>query len=343
MLLILYVFVNFCSKLLTAKTILPAHAFSRSLLLAAIANQKKPSLSDAMLKELQDRCPNLVEFSLMHLDTNTISAALLPPKAQQLSITSSHVPTGWYRAIPENNLMPDLCFLDLTGSSKTSNIDLKDLCSRKKIQTLKLNGCYRVTDEGCKTVAETLSGLTHLEISETQCTDLALHHISRNLGDLLHLDFSKCGKVTDGGVATVASLLKKLESLKMNRCYKIQEGGLKAVAENLKRLTVLEIADTACTDTVLGDICGNLTELQRLNLTRCGKVTDVEMVNVSRSLSKLQWLSLEQCTEVSDKSVEAFHLLTCLQYLNVNRTKVTNTARDELQAALKHCQIVLDN
>ena len=310
------------------------------LIFADVANWNKPSLSDAMLKELQERSPNLRQFGLMELSVANISAANLPPKLHHLSITQSLVPPGWFKPIVAQDLISELCYLDLSNSTKTSNADLKDLCSRKEIQTLKLGGCYRVTEEGLKVVAETLKGLRVLDISETQCTDLALHHISRNLSELTQLDMTKCGKVTDGGVATVAALLKKLEMLKLNGCCKVTDGALQAVAATLKRLTVLEISDTSCTDIGLEHICCNLTKLVHLDLSRCSKVTDTQVLNVAASLPELQWLSLKQCVDISDVSAVALSKLSCLQYLDLHGTKLSQTAAADLMAALKQCQVV---
>ena len=113
------------------------------------------------------------------------------------------------------------------------------LCSRPTITTLKLNGCYRITDEGFQAIAEQLKNLEVLCIRETECTDLAIHHISRNLKGLQHLDLTQCGRITDGAIGSIASSLHKLRWLSIAGCDKVTEDGIKQFS-NLKLLETLK-------------------------------------------------------------------------------------------------------
>merc|ERR1711976_320166 len=115
------------------------------------------------------------------VNLTNVSAEWLPKNLEEISVNSSLVPQGWFHVMSVKKLCPHLRSVDLSQSTKTNYQDLKDLSNYEELEVLKLNGCYRVTEEGLKSAAENLVNLHTLEIAETQCTDLALHHICRKL------------------------------------------------------------------------------------------------------------------------------------------------------------------
>ena len=168
----------------------------------------------------------------------------LPSGLTTLIITHSLVTPGWFQALTTNDsLLSELLYVDLSHSSKTSNTDIKHLCSRPSITTLKLNGCYRITDEGFQAIAEQLKNLKVLCIKETTCTDLAIHHICRSLKGLEHLDLTQCNQITDGAIGSIASGLPKLTWLSIQDCTKVTVDGAKQLSSlnQLKHLKGLRV------------------------------------------------------------------------------------------------------
>lgn len=157
-------------------------------------------------------------LELVRTNLTPVSLANFPNHLEELLITDSLVPHGWFSHMSKEGSFPKLKLLHLSQSSKTSDADLKDIIAKSSLTVLKLRGCYRVTEKGLQAVAESQKELDVLEISETQCTDLALHHIGRNLTKLKTLNISGCVKVTNAGVAVLAACLRDLESLDMNGC-----------------------------------------------------------------------------------------------------------------------------
>ena len=197
----------------------------------------RATLSDAMLKDLQDRCPNMIILELCQANLTNVSVDNLPKKLQQLIIKSSLVTPGWFNGLATSStILQNLCLVDLSQSSKTSNADVKQICNRQSITVLKLTGCYRISEDGLKHIADNLVDLTVLHISETSCTDLALHHISRQQKKLQELDISKCGQITDGGLGSIITGLSGLTWLSIADCPKITL----SAARQLTRLTKLK-------------------------------------------------------------------------------------------------------
>ncbi len=104
-----------------------------------------------MLRDLLERCPNMATLELHQTNLTNVAIDNLPNRLVTLIITSSMVTPGWFQALTTSDkVLTHLKVVDLSHSSKTNNTDVKHLCARPSITTLKLNGCYRVTDEGFK-------------------------------------------------------------------------------------------------------------------------------------------------------------------------------------------------
>ncbi len=211
-----------------------------------------------MLKDLQDRCPNMIILELCQANLTNVSVDNLPKMLKQLIIKSSLVTPGWFNGLTTSSvILQNLCHVDLSYSSKTSNTDIKHICTRKSITFLKLNGCYRVTEEGLKHISDNLLGLTVLHISETACTDLSLHHISRQQKKLQELDISKCGQITDGGLGSVITGLSELTWLSIADCPKIAVSAARQLTKLIK-LKHLNVAKNDFDASLMQDLKSSL-------------------------------------------------------------------------------------
>ena len=209
---------------------------------------KKSTLSDAMLKELLERCPNIRTLELMEVNLTKVSVECLPPRLTRLCVTSSLFPCGWFRAVGDGTVLTSLQRVDLSDSGKTSNSDVASLCCCQHITDLKLNGCYRVTDAAAMTIADKLPLLESLEMSSTSCTDLALHHIGRHLTKLVVLNMSACTAITDLGIGLIGHGLIRLKHLSVNQCPSVSDTGVEQLA-SLKDLRSLSALSTGVTQT----------------------------------------------------------------------------------------------
>lgn len=211
-----------------------------SLQKATTRSWSKDSVSDALLRDLRDRCPNLKELEIGYVNASNISVESFPPTIRSLVLSHSFVPCGWFKILTKNaDVLPNLTTFDLTESRKLTDCDLLSICrSKRRITTLKLNGCYRITGSGLKRIAD-LDEMVVLEISGTACDDLALHHVCRANKKLETLNLSFCKLISDGGMDSVATL-PRLRSLDLEGCVKITNAGLGPLAScrNLRELNV---------------------------------------------------------------------------------------------------------
>ena len=208
---------------------------------------KKSTLSDAMLKELRERCPNIKTLELMMVNLTNVSVECLPPKLTRLCVTSSLFPCGWFKAIGDGPVLSSLQRVDLSNSGKTSNSDVASLCCCEHITEFKLNGCYRLTDAAAKTIADKLPLLENLDMASTSCTDIALHHISRHLTRLVTLNMAATA-ITDLGIGLIGHGLTRLKRLNVDQCTSVSDAGVEQLT-SLTDLRYLSVASTRVTQT----------------------------------------------------------------------------------------------
>ena len=224
-------------------------------LVAACHRMGKGSLSDALLLHLRDRCPRLSSLHLTHADIARFPTASLPARLSTLSITHSYLRLGWFRNAPLGALQ----HLDLSDS-RVFDSDLADICSvTVGLRSLRLDGCYRLTDGGLQTVARRLPQLASLHLADvTRTTDLALHHVGRHLGELRHLGLSGWTSLTDSGVALVTSALPLLHSLHLDRCTLLSDNVLKLLLQG-SQLRFLRLSSATFTPTAIDEFRARTT------------------------------------------------------------------------------------
>lgn len=211
-----------------------------------VSSWKKNSLSNVVLQDVHERCPNLRDFCFTHTNFTGVSVNAMPKNVESLSILHSLIPSKWFSPLICNKeIMPNLSTLDLSFCGKTTDLTLECIAkARTGLSSLRLNGCYLVTCEGLKSVAVNLKQLTVLEVSETKCDDLAVHHICRGLSKLRELNLSKCMRVSDGSLAIISSTLHELKSLKLRGCTQLSEQGFLSLMNCSNALCKLDAADT---------------------------------------------------------------------------------------------------
>jgi hypothetical protein len=217
------------------------------ILTDVVSSWKKKSISNKFLQELHARCPKLRDMSVTHTNLAAVTIDAMPKNVESLAILYSLVPAKWFSPLLSNKLiMPNLLKLDLSFCGKTTDFTIECIARAQiGLTTLRLNGCYLVTCDGLKIVADNLKLLTVLEVSETKCDDLAVHHICRGLPKLQALNLSRCMRVTDGSIATIASTLRHLKSLKLRGCSQLTERSLSSISTCSDSLSELDIAGTS--------------------------------------------------------------------------------------------------
>ncbi|XP_028777572.1 F-box protein At3g58530 [Neltuma alba] len=209
---------------------------------------------------------------------------------------------------------------------------LKTKCSDslKGLDSLNLNGCQKISDEGVEAVTSCCPQLKTFSIYwNVRLTDAGLRHLVKNCKGIVHLNISGCKNISDQSLEFIADNYSELESLNLTRCVKLTDSGLKQLLQKCLSLQSLNLyALSSFTDKVykkmsllvhlkLLDLCGaqNLSDeglssiskcknLITLNLTWCVRVTDEGVISVARSCTSIESLSLFGITGVTDKSLE---------------------------------------
>ncbi|XP_013385202.1 F-box/LRR-repeat protein 12 [Lingula anatina] len=145
--------------------------------------KKKPSFSEAALKDMRERCPNVRELHIIlsNLEDVNLKRSPLPSSLTLLNLSKCIFPAEWYPEIVSQ--LPKLTHLILQGC-KVNNTHLKEICKAKTLKSLDLHGCYRINDDGINTVAKSLPNLEELIITGCIYSDEGLHHVSCNLKKL---------------------------------------------------------------------------------------------------------------------------------------------------------------
>ncbi|XP_032086141.1 leucine-rich repeat-containing protein 29 isoform X2 [Thamnophis elegans] len=247
---------------------------------------------------------------------------------------------------------PHLTTLDLSGCSELSDQAGLAISSRLfALQCLRLGKLPRLTDAGFQGISH-LKHLQSLDVSEcslVSCTELVkAFGTNTTPPKLKSLKVAFCSLVRDSTVLSLAKALSKnLQVLDLSSCVSLSNRSVQAITSSLLRLTVLRLAwCKELTDEGLLGIeeprkehesakekaqeqrqtsLNALTRLQELDLTACGKLTDMSIAKVI-SFPDLRYLSLSLVPNITDTSLLA----------------VARNCRSLEHLALSHCTNLTD-
>ena len=207
---------------------------------------------------------------------------------------------------------PNITGLSLRGNQHHSitNEGLKHLSRLKKLTTLKLINCMKITDEGLQQLTQL--NLTILDL--TGCRrigNVGLQYLSQ-LHNLTHLDLTGCHKIGNAGLQYL-SQLHNLSYLNLTFCYQITDNGFQFLSQ-LYNLTTLNLS--ACSITDAGVLfLSQLYNLTTLNLSSC-LITDIGLHHLIH-LYRLSNLNLFNCQQITDGGIN--DLKETLPNLNIER------------------------
>lgn len=146
--------------------------------------------------------------------------------------------------------------------------------STKTLTFCNLVSCMFITSLTFKTLSQVRS-LQWLCISNNQnLLDVHAVEIITNCTGLLHINFSKCSKLTELTTDSIVDNLRYLESLDIScNTPMISNFRNPSYLKNLSRLTDLDLSYCSFSDAKLVTVVKNLPSLQHLNLEGCGQLT----------------------------------------------------------------------
>lgn len=195
--------------------------------------QRKHFMSDALMEEISVKCPNINALEISKTDLSCFSSTKLPPTLTCLTLQSHEWPLGWlHRAT-----LPCLQSLDLAGTVRIDDNEIKDIVKFSTLEKLVLTNCYRITNVGIKMISENLLGLMYLDLSMTRIDDLCVHHICCHLSLLRSLNVEST-LITNEAVECLSISMKNLNVLNI-ACTKTDKDCLIFISK-IKELKVLK-------------------------------------------------------------------------------------------------------
>ncbi|XP_076462517.1 F-box/LRR-repeat protein 12-like [Babylonia areolata] len=218
------------------------------------STEVKPPLTEAMMHHLREACPNLWCFHMEPGNVTNIHTPVLPHSLTHLTLRSCTWRPQWLADC--RRFLPHLVYLDLSDTVRVDNQDMKDVAALTGLRTLKLDNCYRLgqlPQSGLQGVVKALTQLTYLSLRGCDTCDLVVHHLSRHLTCLEHLDLSGSKSLTESALPGMAEGLTQLRHLVLDDCDKLTASALSWLCR-MKSLTTLSVVFTKkvfCEDSVL--------------------------------------------------------------------------------------------
>ncbi len=234
-------------------------------------------------------------------------------------------------------IKPARCFIrpfegtaDLTG---LINVVKKN----RRLTSLDLRGCDKLTDDGVAAVAEHCPQLTSLYLSGCgNITDVGARALAEHCPQLTSLDLSLCKRITDIGVQAVAEHCPQLTNLYLYGCKEITDVGVRAVAEHCPQLRSLNLSWCKVTDIGVEALAEHCPQLTSLNLSECKEITDVGLQAVAEHCPQLTSLNLSWCYQITDDGAQAV-AEHCPQLTNLDLRGCKQITDDGVRAVAKHC------
>ena len=193
-------------------------------------------MSDAMLKELGNRCPNLWLLQLDDCNTDNISVESLPSSLNSLAVTRSTWQSRWLK--DKSQFLPNVENLDLSGSVRVDRFDLQDISQLSNLSRLSLDGCYRLKGPDIEVVVKALPSLISLNVSSTCLDQEAWHHIARHAKKLQEFHVAFCSSLDDSSLVTLTLGLSNLKKIDLSGCAALSIKGLESLW-SLRKLETL--------------------------------------------------------------------------------------------------------
>ncbi|XP_030222753.1 F-box/LRR-repeat protein 20 [Gadus morhua] len=272
----------------------------------------------------------LEELDLSHLrylsDLTFNRLTYCTPRLRRLALAGCHIAFEFdpYRGYPAGGARDSSALLSLRNlrrllAEQSSTLTALDLSRTSitpqslrtvaqveglRLEELSLQGCKELTDYSVEVLLQHQPGLLRLDLSGcTELTSRGLQAVSRALKGLQHLSMCRDWRITDKGVAELASM-PSLKSLELSECTHLTGAPLVKGLSGPRAAHLESLALRSCTSirdvemSSLAQLCGG--SLQQLDLTSCVYLTDLSVNAIATYLHRLVVLRLGWCKEITD-------------------------------------------
>eukprot|EP01087_Luapelamoeba_hula_P021434 TRINITY_DN7496_c0_g1_i1.p1 TRINITY_DN7496_c0_g1~~TRINITY_DN7496_c0_g1_i1.p1 ORF type:complete len:630 (-),score=41.42 TRINITY_DN7496_c0_g1_i1:3-1892(-) len=230
-----------------------------------------------------------------------------------------------------STVFPNTQTLSIRSCFRLTDQGIRTICeSLPKIDNLCIHGCWKLTNGSLQHVAKYLPGLTSLDIeSMHRCTLTGINTLA-TCTKLTSLNLRECG-IKDAALSVLGSSLPDLRVLNLKLNYLITNDGLKSVAS--PQLVHLDIQECPNINDYGLKIISACTALEYIDLRSCHEISDVGVEELTTHCTRLSTLQLKDCAKITNKSLWSIAQLPNLSVLNVQSCKELT---DDGFAAFKH-------
>ncbi|CAD5210357.1 unnamed protein product [Bursaphelenchus okinawaensis] len=197
----------------------------------------------------------------------------------------------------------------LDGCSKIDDAIIDDICARSKnINILRLNGCYRLTEQALSVISRSLNHLEHISLSGQGFTNITADSVSliSRINSIRHLELDFNPTVSDFLVQQITSNLKNLKFLSIGFAGSDQSITSESLAL-LSQLTELEEIDlsglAALDNKTFEKICKGCAKLKDVTVRSCIYLGDLGVAAL-KNLKNLEVVDLSGCILVTTYAVQ---------------------------------------
>lgn len=233
-------------------------------------------------------------------------------KVNSISLPWSNTTDNGIDALTMSNLM--LSYLDISGNCFISDGSFVNLLQKSGaiLETLKVNGCFALTQNSFVAIAD-------------NCINISV------------LDIGLCPKIGKESIILISSALKNLREFDLRGLNAVDDYCLSCIAKNCKLLAKLVLANCkSLSDNGISNLGYDLPNLTSLDLSGCSSITDDGCCNLAHALINASYLDFSS-TSISYVSLFAFtenfyHSLQCLKISFCN-----NITHDSVERLVSFC------
>ena len=156
-----------------------------------------------------------------------------------------------------------LVYLNVSHCGFVNDRGLHSIANMQHLRELILRHCENISDLGIGYLAESGSGITHLDTSFCdRIGDTSMGYLSTGLHQLKHLSLC-CTNITDEGILRLSHNVPELQTLNIGQCQRISSVALCHVKENLKCLESIDVY--GCKDITTAIVTAFRNDLDTLN------------------------------------------------------------------------------
>lgn len=169
-----------------------------------------------------------------------------------------------------------------------------------RLKRLNLSYCKHITDRSMAHLAAHASNRIQ-SLSLTRCTSITDAGFQAwtpfRFHNLTHLCLADCTYLSDNAIVALANSAKSLTHLDLSFCCALSDTATEVVALGLPMLQELRMAfcGSAVSDNSLACISLHLSDLERLSVRGCVRVTGAGVESVLDGCTRLNWLDVSQC------------------------------------------------